>query len=527
MKKKHLYLLVLLGIYHVLFWGEDFGINLGIFHLVWLGVWVRFYPSSFLFGFTRMGLLGTTVAAVFGVLHHSTISYIAYFASFAVTTVYLHAPILKSLTYGLRYAVHDYWQALKLVFTWNRISGHSLRQELLHKGEKGYKSLVYKVWGTKSWQRVLHVSIFPLLFFGIFLFLYRIANPDFAYLIDHAWLKLQDSLYNFFTYISIEYIVFISAGFIWIGLSLYHRYHAAFSIREALCSELLLRSRKDYKGSGILLPMNELTQEYRTAILTFGLLNILLCLVNLTDVGYIWISFDPRQVNDLTGMVHRGTYVLIFSILLSMFLVLYWFRANLNFYPRGKILRRLALVWIYQNAFLALSVGLRTYYYIAEQGMAYKRLGVLLFLVLTLFGLFSLIVKVRDRKSLYFVWKYNSWAAYIMLIAMSTIDWDMMIVRYNLDHVTRKGRVADGFTMSRAPKTLRLVYPYLKNQDPEKLGTISSSDFVYDTRIPEFIEKFEKKSWKSWNYSEYVTYMYLKEVLQDDLSLANSETNTH
>jgi len=94
-----------------------------------------------------------------------------------------------------------------------------------------------------------------------------------------------------------------------------------------------------------------LRHEYRQAIITFGLLNVVLALVNVTDL-------------------------------------LYFFRGNLNFFSGDTVLRPLVRVWLAQNALLALSVGLRNYHYIDAYGLALGRVYVGFVLLLMLFGLF-------------------------------------------------------------------------------------------------------------------------------------------
>jgi hypothetical protein len=66
----------------------------------------------------------------------------------------------------------------------------------------------------------------------------------------------------------------------------------------------------------------------------------------------------------------------------------------------GRLLRALALLWIGQNLFLLVSVGLRLKLYIEAYDMSVERLGVILFLGLVAAGYCLLTIKILREKSL-------------------------------------------------------------------------------------------------------------------------------
>ena len=75
------------------------------------------------------------------------------------------------------------------------------------------------------------------------------------------------------------------------------------------------------------------------------------------------------------------------------------------------------MLWVVQNFILGISVFLRNYHYISFHGLAYKRIGVIVFLVLVLIGLVTLFVKLRERKSFFYLVRVNGWAAFAVLAA--------------------------------------------------------------------------------------------------------------
>lgn len=171
---------------------------------------------------------------------------------------------------------------------------------------------------------------------------------------------------------------------------------------------------------------------YRTALLVFASVNVLLAFVNLTDLRFIWLPAQQVSAATLSEYVHAGTHALVGSMLLAMVLVLFFFRGSLNFYSRARPLRILVYVWLAQNAVLALSVGVRNWHYVAAYGLAFGRIHVAFALGLILAGLFSLYVKVRRRYTLRFVFQTNALVAWLLLVAYGGINWSGVITRINL-----------------------------------------------------------------------------------------------
>ncbi len=159
------------------------------------------------------------------------------------------------------------------------------------------------------------------------------------------------------------------------------RQGAAFQIAEMIMGKM---------ASGTMALKNENT----TGIISLVLLNVLLLGVNIVDVNFLWLNFQYKVGEPVYRMVHNGTELLIASIVLAMAILLCFFKGNLNFYKRNKWLKYGAYAWIVQNAMLVCSVFLlRDYYYILKHGLAYKRIGVLFFLLMVLVGLLTVFLK--------------------------------------------------------------------------------------------------------------------------------------
>jgi len=109
-------------------------------------------------------------------------------------------------------------------------------------------------------------------------------------------------------------------------------------------------------------------------------------------------------------------------------------KGKINYLNSNKALRYLAYAWLAQNAILTISVGIRNFWYINFFSLAYLRIGVMFFLLLTLYSIYTVFVKIKDRKTTYFLFRKNSLAAYILLIVMAFFNWDIIIAKYNFNH---------------------------------------------------------------------------------------------
>ncbi|PHI19671.1 hypothetical protein CEQ90_11505 [Lewinellaceae bacterium SD302] len=248
-----------------------------------------------------------------------------------------------------------------------------------------------------------------------------------------------------------------------------------------------------------------LKHEYELARGTFLALNGLLLIVNLTDLGNVWLGSAERTAAELSQFVHSGTYLLIASILMAMLVVIVFFRGLLNFYPRVPELRRLSFLWIGQNALLALSVGIRNGLYIGEYGLAWGRVQVFFFLLLILIGLYTLYRKVDGRLSLTYLLHNNGLAAWLCFLALAAVNWDGVITRYNLAYVPTE----------RLDRQHILSYELEKNAfllaDREILSVLlfpnqpeTSSDMLWQNRPYKLNpHHFIYHDWRSWNYADW------------------------
>ena len=270
--------------------------------------------------------------------------------------------------------------------------------------------------------------------------------------------------------------------------------------KDAALSDQLLRQRMPRKKR---FRPTALLGEYRRGILTLLLLNGLIMVNNLTDLQFVWLDTAVLSPAVLSQYVHEGTYSLLLSILLAMLVVLFYFRGNLNFYRKNSLLRRLTYLWLAQNAFLALSVGVRNGHYVAEYGLAYGRIQIAFVLLLILVGLFTLYRKVRYTLTLSFLFQANGLALWLFLIAFGAVNWPGVITRVNL-------------TQARS----EIDWDYLIHELDERnlfllegeTGPLPSKQaWGINSKARRAKQAMQDANWRSWNYPDWRNRMIVED----------------
>jgi hypothetical protein len=488
-----------------LFYDQALGLNLMIYEisiLLYLG-----YEGAIQFKNRKhlIGLLAVVLSCAMTIIHHSTLSFVIHFLIGFLYVGSLSSPEIRSIPYVWANSISSFF-----------ITPGYLPGVLFNKKE----TEVRKKSGT--WKMVKFLII-PMLIIIVFIMIYSGSNPEFGAFF--SWLSdwIGKTLENILKYIEPYALGVFVFGILIGGFILIRRKDQWASTKDELSSDELKRRKKTTQNRRFK-PL-ALLNEYRSAVFLFVSLNALLLLLNVMDINHVWINFK-WEGQYLKEYVHQGTYLLIVSILISISLVLFYFRGNMNFLSKNKFLRKLTYVWILQNAFLAISVGLRNWYYISYYALAYKRIAVVFFLLLTLFALFTVYLKVKNVRSPYYLIRTNSFALMLILLLSSFFNWDRIIAKYNFSKA-EKSFVHLNYLATLSDTAL----PYLdhpieevKEMDSDQMKSFnpyssigSSSSFslyrnlymspedyieVINSRKKEFIQRWKKKSWLEWNVAE-------------------------
>ncbi|AWI26255.1 DUF4153 domain-containing protein [Flavobacterium pallidum] len=357
----------------------------------------------------------------------------------------------------------------------------------------------------------------PVIIISVFVMFYRISNPVFNRLV----IKIFDSIEKFFDMMSftLDFTLIFTFFF---GLILCNYFFIRNTNEQTIkddanASDEIVRIKRKRYWRGL---TTGLKGELRAGVFLLIGLNAILLVVNSIDVYWVWFNF--RWNGDfLKQFVHEGTYLLLLSIVCSILVVLYFFRGNLNFYSANKFIKGLCILWIVQNAVLTVSVGVRNFHYIRYFALAYKRIALIIFLVFVICWLYTVALKVLQKKSSFYLIRTNAFVLYILFISASVFNWDQFIVSYNFRNY-KESFVDLDYNSDFSDKVL----PELDKSQNElsEIDQMQQTKFHFDTELmpvaifhnkiqrrkKEFIHKWESKSILSWNYPESQAYESLK-----------------
>ncbi len=497
-------LLVIVGaiIFNIIFWNEKLGINTILFDAFILIAIFYLYPGSMKSNTCKWLAVANLITVVLVIIHNTVLSKIAFSVTlllFVSFSQFIH----RSIWYAAGSVFLNYIFALPNLF----------RQLKTRKG---------KSYSLPAFSKRFRILIIPFIIVALFSILYALANTVFSNLASHFFVGLRNWFSQFLDWFSFNRFLFfllgtlVTAGLILASKSTYFSKTDLNQKNDLSRKKNALKKWKENSFSDLLsLIIGKrstgtlaLKNEFIIGFISLLLLNILLLCINIIDIKYVWFGFELKADANLSEYVHEGAGLLIFSIVLAMCLLLFFFRANLNFYKNNKWLKYGAYLWIFQNLVLVISVLIRDYYYISHYGLAYKRIGLLFFLFMVLSGLVTVFLKIREIKTSYYLLRINAWIGILLLVLASTVHWDETIAIYNLE---RKSTIPLDipFLVTLSDKTLPLLQKNkdLLIQDKNYFYHFRDSysetalDF-FEFRKKRFITEQENYSWLSWNAAD-------------------------
>ncbi len=512
-KPRFLITIILLVFYNLFFWSEKFGLNLLIFFTLGIIALVLLNENNIKSKNVIASLFAVLFSSTMVVVNNSGYAKFSSFVCFIIFTGFIHQPALKTVYNAALTTISSF-----VIFPYNIYS------EL--------RIAATKFRTIKVIFKFMRLAIIPLVFFVIFYAIYAYSNPVFNSYSVSFWDSIGKYLYDVFLNYPLLRFIYILLGLMLIMSFIYNRNIKPFSeldnsfhVTLQRNKEFKVHSRKKpikkvhlmYAMFSYRFKFNSLKLETKMGIVLLVMMNVLLLLLNIIDIQETWLGFEVSNIDNLAYYVHEGTYYLIFSILLSMAILLVIFRGSQNYLGSNKVLKLLSFGWILQNAFMAISVALRNNYYIDfYYALSYKRIGVMIFILLTLFGLFTMVIKIYGKKTTFWLLKLNSTAAIVMLLIMSSFSWDTVITEFNLKNPVKE-RIDIEYLLSLGYDALPILDKHQDVLNREYLMyNFIISDYdngldVYKKRIRSFVSEQKNYSWLSWNLADKKTLNYYTE----------------
>ncbi len=521
---------ILLVIFNFLFWGEKLGVNLFIFFILGMISMMMLNEDNIKNKNVIISLLALLYSLAMVIVNNSFYSKFSSIICFMMFTGYIHQPALKTAYNAVFTTVADF-----VIFPYNVYS------------ELKYSSTKFKP--VRTIFKFSRLAFIPVIFFVIFYAIYAYSNPVFNSYSVSFWDTVGKYLYDIFINYPLLRFFYLLFGLMIIMAFIYNRRIRIFSEVDNAYHDTLQRSKvfkvhsrtKPVVKSHLMYTLfsyrfkfNTLKLETKMGIVLLCMMNALLLLLNVIDIQVTWLGFNAGEVENLAYYVHEGTYYLIFSILLSMAILLVIFRGSQNYYSRNLLLKGLAYAWLVQNAFMAVSVALRNVYYIDfYYALSYKRIGVMIFILLTLFGLGTMFVKIYARKTTSFLFKVNSTAVVAVLLLMSTFSWDKTIAEFNLSNPDRS-KIDIDYLLKLDDDALPVLDTHKDLLDKEYLQySFIFSEYTngldeYKRKVHKFIAEQKGYTWLSWNLADrntmefYATNEFEKKYPQNRINKFNN-----
>ncbi len=365
-----------------------------------------------------------------------------------------------------------------------------------------------KVVSENKRSRKIYFGIFVALVIAIVFFaLYQQANPlfkDFTKNIDLSW-------------ISIGWCLFTIWGFLVIYGLVYYRDIKALSGWDIYFNRTL--ENKTAESDQTKEPGNNAI----IALALFGLLNVMLVLINTLDLTNLFGSQQLPKGVYLSDFVHNAVWSLVFSIIIAVGLIMWFFKGELNFNKQSRALKYLVYLWILQSAIMVISAMVRNAWYVAEYQLTYLRIGVYVFLSLSLVGLFITFLKINKTKSAWYLVRQNFEAWFLLLSICSLINWDKIISDYNISNAKSIKALDKSYLVNLSNANLPdLTELFFKNKKDSLFSDSGSFQKHYEfkylsSHLYDFMVEDQQETWQSFNLRDRAIAKRMKTQFKNNL----------
>lgn len=407
--------------FSMLFYNQDFGLNLFLFSIIAILSISIIKPNYIKENGFLMAAILYLISGAFVFTAHTTLSIVTYFITFFVFAGSISG---RNNTVYVQWFNGIYQAVLGAVH--HRLSGKTANKTSVKRYDYGF---------------ILLTCVIVICFIILFATLYGQANP----VLGHWISKIN--------------LDFINIGWI---ITTFMGYFLILNISSQ--AELDILTQPDRNASNML-PIKtvrdtsqHLKKESLLGTILLIALNVLILLFIATDFWYV--LQDPlSDAPTLSNTVHEGVNALVISIIIAITTILILFRGDLNFYKNSSSLRTLTYVWIGLNILIIFLTAYKNYLYSTGFGLTYKRVGVFIYLLLCISGMVTTYFKVARKHNLLFMIQVNARVAFFTMILISSYSWDRAITRYNLNTMAAPDIT---YLLSLSTSNSDILYAYAK-----------------------------------------------------------------
>ncbi|WP_044403442.1 DUF4173 domain-containing protein [Lacinutrix sp. Hel_I_90] len=463
---KHLLLIIASLSFSTLFYQQQIGLNLSLFSII--TILILWWQNKSTISQTKTLLFVATylITAIAVFINSSSLAIIANCISFFT---------LIGATSSYKTSIYIQW--LNGIYT--AVAGYFHRR--LEPNEHKEQVIVKKEIDVLHWVKLIGI---PLIFSITFILLYKNGNPIFSEIIE----KID------FSFINLHWILLTVLGFY-----LFNNLIQPVTIEPATQTDLNTKNNLVPSENS---SEEKLNKESQLGTVLLTLLNILIVFYIITDLSYLLSAANTTTAAHLSIQLHNGINALIASILVAIITIILFFRGDLNFYKKNKMIKSLTYVWILLNVILVALIAIKNLDYSTSFGFTYKRIGVLVYLVLTLVGLITTFYKVFSIKNLWYLFRINTQLAFAMIVVCSAVNWDKTITNFNINHAV----LLDMDYLINLSNSNAIILK--EHASHSKLSTVIETRI--NTKFKNYTEAIEARNWQEFTLINFKEDLHLK-----------------
>ena len=398
--KKHHFILACSIVFTLLFYKESIGVNLAIFGLFLTGLICYFFQDKFI-DRSHLILVVTSVLSCFAFAWYGD------FASFLALTLSI---------FFLQFKTQDYKIKIIQIFPLILLNGiTSLGRVFMFD-----QWLPEKKISSDFTKKLVAYFIIPTVFLLLFFIVYSFGSDHFS------------SLFTDYTLdIDILPLLLISILGFYISFSFWNYWvpDVCYDKNEVLDNDF--KNIDEVKNQNTF-SFLDLDFERKSGEITLILLNLMLLVFIVTYNYEQFFEVVVAQASKLSADTHERVNSVIFSILMAVGVIMFYFKGGFNFDKQAVSLKKLAKLWIFLNGVLIVSTFIKNSEYVSFFGLTYKRLGVFAFLILSIIGLIYAFLKIRRQKTNAYLVNQMVWYFYGTVLLCSFVNWGNLITNYNI-----------------------------------------------------------------------------------------------